>query len=444
MPRDYVAEALSGGISSGLAEHGAGSNLVIKRMSDVPMKPIDWLWKNRIAKGKVTVLAGEGGLGKTTVLLDIAARTSRGNAWPDGEGRAPVGSTIILSSEDDPSDTIKPRLAAACAEMDNVHFIPMVRNDDGSGRQFSLQTDLGALEKEIKRIGDVQLVIIDPITAYLGKVDSHKNAEVRGVLGPLGEMAARLNVAVICNTHFSKVTGGTANNKIIGSVAFVNHARMAIIVTEDPEDSTRRFFIPSKTNISRLTQGLAFRLEERFVEGDGHEVLTTLVAWEIRPVSLTANEVIAALGMGNEGKTQKAEAMSLVQEELANGPKPAADVLTAGRKAGLSPKSLRSAREALGIKPEKDGMSGGWLWSFPKMPSPREGAHQNERASSPPEGIFGDSVPPYRRLCGHCRKDGGRTLECSYGGLAIPYLHRDCIEPWIAQQQQSGGNGGVG
>ena len=217
--------------------------LVMRCMTEVQIKPIDWLWKNRLAKGKVTALAGDGGLGKTTVLLDISARTSRGDVWPDGEGRAPVGSTIILSSEDDPSDTIKPRLAAASADMEKIHFIPMVRNEDGSGRQFNLQSDLGKLEDEIVRLGDVHLVIIDPITAYLGKVDSHKNAEVRGVLGPLGEMAARLNVAVICNTHFSKVAGGNANSKIIGSVAFVNHARMAIIVTEDPEDSTRRLKI---------------------------------------------------------------------------------------------------------------------------------------------------------------------------------------------------------
>ncbi len=87
--------------------------IVMRCMTEVQIKPIDWLWKNRLAKGKVTALAGDGGLGKTTVLLDISARTSRGDVWPDGEGRAPVGSTIILSSEDDPSDTIKPRLAAA-------------------------------------------------------------------------------------------------------------------------------------------------------------------------------------------------------------------------------------------------------------------------------------------------------------------------------------------
>ena len=228
--------------------------LVLVRMTDVAMRPIDWLWKNRIAKGKVTALAGEGGLGKSTILFDIAARTSCGDIWPDGEGRAPICSTIILSSEDDPADTIKPRLAAAGANMDKIHIVPMVRNDDGSGRQFNLQSDLGALERAIKQFDDAHVVIIDPITAYLGKVDSHKNAEMRGVLGPLGEMAARLNVAVICNTHFSKSNGGNANQKIIGSVAFVNHARMAIIVTEDPDDPTRRFFIPSKTNISKLAE----------------------------------------------------------------------------------------------------------------------------------------------------------------------------------------------
>ena len=363
--------------------------LVMRCMTEVQIKPIDWLWKNRLAKGKVTALAGDGGLGKTTVLLDISARTSRGDVWPDGEGRAPVGSTIILSSEDDPADTIKPRLAAASADMEKIHFIPMVRNEDGSGRQFNLQSDLGKLEDEIVRLGDVHLVIIDPITAYLGKVDSHKNAEVRGVLGPLGEMAARLNVAVICNTHFSKVAGGNANSKIIGSVAFVNHARMAIIVTEDPEDSTRRLFIPSKTNISRLTDGMSFRIEERFVEGDGQEVLATMIAWDTTPVTVSANDVVAALGAGDGGKTLKAEAIEFLEDALRDGPLGAADVQSSARKAGHSSKSIRSAREALGIKPEKLGMDGGWVWRLPKMPSTPEDALQNERAPSTPEGIFG-------------------------------------------------------
>jgi putative DNA primase/helicase len=98
------------------------------------------------------------------------------------------------------------------------------------------------------------LVVIDPITSYLGNVDSHKNADIRSVLEPLGKMAATRHVTVIANTHLSKASGGSANSRVIGSVAFVNHARGAFIVTADPDDTGKRLFIPSKTNLGKTTQ----------------------------------------------------------------------------------------------------------------------------------------------------------------------------------------------
>lgn len=113
------------------------------------------------------------------------------------------------------------------------------------------------------------LVIIDPITSYLGRVDSHKNAELRSVLEPLGKMAARQRVTVIANTHLSKASGGSANSRVIGSVAFVNHARAAFIVTADPEDGSRRLFLPSKTNLGRPRDGLAYRIAIARARGDG-------------------------------------------------------------------------------------------------------------------------------------------------------------------------------
>ena len=132
---------------------------------------------------------------------------------------------IILSAEDDAADTIVPRLMAADADLSRVHILSAVRQKDGKGhRSFSLQADLSALEQKINELGDVALVVIDPITSYLGQVESHKNAEVRSVLEPLGAMAARQDVTVIGITHFSKAVGGSAASRVIGSVAFVNHS----------------------------------------------------------------------------------------------------------------------------------------------------------------------------------------------------------------------------
>ena len=152
------------------------------------------------------------------VLAWIAATVSRGGEWPCGEGRSPVGSIIILSAEDDAADTIVPRLIAAEADCLNLHILEAVRREDENGhRTFNLQIDLPELEKKIEELHDVLLVIIDPITSYLGKVDSHKNAELRSVLEPLGKMAARQHVTVIANTHLSKAVNGNANSRVIGT-----------------------------------------------------------------------------------------------------------------------------------------------------------------------------------------------------------------------------------
>ena len=151
------------------------------------------------------------------------------------KGGRRVGSVIILSAEDDAGDTIRPRLDAAGANVKSVHLISAVRQSDGKGRRtFNLQADLSLLEEAIERIGNVRLVIIDPVSSYLGKTDSHKNADVRGTLEPLGDMASRLRVAVVSITHFSKGAGQSAINSFIGSIAFVAAARAAFIVTPRP------------------------------------------------------------------------------------------------------------------------------------------------------------------------------------------------------------------
>jgi putative DNA primase/helicase len=210
-----------------------GSRLVVKCAAHIKPEKIDWLWEERLPLGKCVLVAGEGGLGKSMLLSWIAAAVSQGKEWPCGERRSRCGSVIILSAED---DAARYHCSPTHADCSKVHILEAVRkNDDERQRSFNLQLDLPELEKTIEQLDDVLLVIIDPITSYLGKVDSHKNADIRSVLEPLGKMAAKRHVTVIANTHLSKAAGGSANSRVIGSVAFVNHARAAFIVTADPE-----------------------------------------------------------------------------------------------------------------------------------------------------------------------------------------------------------------
>jgi hypothetical protein len=368
-----------------LDESQRTSGLDLVCMADVKPTSIEWLWPNWLAIGKVSVLAGEGGRGKSTILCDLAARTTTGNRWPDGATAGPAGGVIILASEDDVADTLAPRLQAAGADVARIYVIRSVRDEQQRRRGFNLQADLERLEAEIKKRVNIRLIIIDPVSSYLGPVDSHKNAEVRAVLEPLGEMAARMRVAIICNSHFSKA-GGNANSRVIGSVAFVNQARAAFIVTPDEQDQTRMLLIPSKMNIAPIRHGLAYRIEGCVIDSDGSEITTSRIMYESTPITVSADQALAALIADGNSKSDKSEAIEFLKDQLKAGAMAAKDVKKEAHDAGISSKSLRSARGALGIKPQKASMEGGWVWELPKMPSAAEDARENQWAPSGFEG----------------------------------------------------------
>ncbi len=279
----------------------SGPALVSRCASEIAAEPIEWLWPGRIARGKHTCIAGEPGAGKSQLSIAIISAITTGAEWPCGEGRAIQGSAIILSAEDGAGDTIVPRLHAAGADLGSVQIIDAVKGSGGKGRRaFNLQADLELLEKEITRIGDVVLVCIDPISSYMGKTDSHKNSEVRGVLEPIGEMAERMRVAILSVTHFSKAGANTntkALHRFIGSIAFVGAPRAAFAVIEDT-DKDRRLFLHAKNNLAPAPQGLAFRLQQTIVDPD-RNIVASCTRWESEPVSMTANDALAADAAGD-------------------------------------------------------------------------------------------------------------------------------------------------
>jgi putative DNA primase/helicase len=353
---------------------GHAPALVMQRACDIEAKPIEWLWQGRIAIGKQTMLAGEPGLGKSQLSAFLAATVTTGGHWPNGEGRAELGSVFVLSAEDDAADTIIPRLMAAGTELSRVHIVSAVRTDDHKGRRlFNLQSDLATLENAIAQVGDVRLVIIDPVSSYLGKVDSHKNAEVRTVLEPIGEMASRLRVAVVAVTHFSKGVGSSANHRIIGSIAFVAAARAAFIVSRDPDDENRRIFVPSKNNLGPDRDGLAFRIETRIV---GQGIIAPAVSWDSEPVTRTADEILSAVAKTGHYQNQSAvdETGDWLRELLADGPLPAKQVRSEGDAAGHSWATIKRAKKVLGVEAFREGgvaEAGRWLWRLPAADSLR-------------------------------------------------------------------------
>ena len=340
----------------------ASNRLVVRRASDIAPQPVRWLWPGRLPLGKVTLLAGEPGLGKSQLTCEIAASVSTGREWPLGEGRAPLGNVLIFSAEDDAADTIRPRLEAAGADLNRVSIVTSVNVRRGNARRsFSLQDDLPLLEAEIERIGDLVLVIIDPVTSYLGKVDSHKNAELRAVLEPLGELAARRGFSVLAVTHFSKGGTGSANNRIIGSIAFVAAARAAHIVALDKDDEERRLFIPTKNNVGPKCQGLSFRMQLLKISNGE---FAPSVLWE-GATDISAEE---ALGIGS-GRDRSApareEAEEFLKAILANAPLPQRRIKSEAEQAGVAWAAVRRAKTTLGVTASKSGLDGGWVWELP-------------------------------------------------------------------------------
>jgi hypothetical protein len=341
---------------------------ILRKLEDITREELEWLWPGRIPLGKVTLLAGDPGLGKSFVTLDLAARVSRGQAWPDMPLlKQTPGGVILLNCEDDASDTIAPRLDRAGADETRVVLLEGV-TFLGKRRQFSLESDIPRLAEALGQFAGTRLVVIDPIAAYCGKVDSHKNSDVRGMLAPLAELASVHRVAILTVTHLSKSGGSKAVYRAMGSLAFAAAARAVWAVTKDPTNPERRLLLPAKLNLARDPDGLAYRII------DGR------VAWEYEPVRMHADDAFAAEEESHHQTAQRGlerrEAAAWLGERLAAGPAPSIQVLADAKEHGISERTLRRAFKEMGCRSRK-GSDGQWHWGL-----------------DPQRGLQEDHVPP--------------------------------------------------
>ena len=346
--------------------------LATRCMADVMAKPISWLWPGRIARGKLTILAGNPGLGKSQICASIAAIVTTGGQWPVDGSDCPLGSVIFVNAEDDPADTLRPRLEAAGADLRRVHIIDGVQlglngNGKSSLRQFNLAEHLDQLGDKLTQIGDVAMVFIDPISAYLGgSTDSHKNSDVRALLAPLSDLAARHSAGILGVSHLSKAGSQQALMRVSGSLAFVAAARAAYLVAEDIKDSARRLFLPLKNNIGPDGDGLAFRIEVATVDSPAGSIQTSRIQWEREAATEKANDVLDVGQRGQGGLTPRLKAEQWLRTALVDGPLMAVTVEDLAADEAISKATLRRAADSLGVAKNKNGMGGGWEWSLPE------------------------------------------------------------------------------
>lgn len=264
-----------------------------------------------------------------------------------------------------------PRLDAAEADLSRVPIIQSVAEFDGKRRSFNLANDLELLGRAIDKVGNVSMIMIDPVTAYLGgKVDSHRTTDVRAILEPLDRFADEHKVAIVCITHPPKAAQSKAINSFTGSLAFAAAARMAFVAIDDPEDplSGLQMLLPVKNNIGPMAPGLAYRRIGCVTEKG---IQTTHIVWDPKPVKISANEALRAAEGGAGGKAARREAEDFLKVELADGPRLASEVSEAADGLGISERTLKRARKDLGVVSEKSGYQGAWQWSLP----PDKGGH---------------------------------------------------------------------
>ncbi|MFO1118126.1 MAG: AAA family ATPase [Beijerinckiaceae bacterium] len=360
--------------------------------ASIEMTAIRWLWPGYLARGKMHIIGGAPGCGKTTIVLSLATTVTRGRLFPDASFCRTRGNVIIWSGEDDPADTLAPRLAAAGADMSKVFFVGPVREGDRS-RSFDPAKDAAALRAAIKTAGGAALLMVDPIVSAVAG-DSHKNAEVRRALQPLADLAAEVDAALIGITHFSKGTAGRdPTERLTGSLAFGALARVVMIAAkiEPKEDEPeKRIFARSKSNIGPDGGGFEYDLEQ--IEVPGHaDMFASVVRWG-STIEGTARDILAeAEAAADDESGVKGAVESFLREFLADGPKSVREVKAAAEAHGYSWRTCERAKKAIGVRAVKESLTSGWAWSLgeDRQKTPNT-ANKKAWRSSEKLAVFGD------------------------------------------------------
>lgn len=338
-------------------KNGAGPFVPLGTLlSDVEPEKVEWLWDRRIPLGKITVLDGDPGNGKSALSMDLAARLSVGRTFPDGQPCEAAGS-IIMNAEDGMGDTIRPRLDAAGGDPSLVLSLATISvGDEGDERHLTIPDDIPIIQQHVEHMG-AKLVIIDPLMAFLsGGSDAHKDQDVRRALAPLKRMAEKTGAAVLLVRHLNKAQGGNALYRGGGSIGIIGAARSGLLVGEHPEEDGLRVLAGQKSNLSPPPDSLAYRI---VTAANGHARVEYVGRTEAR-----ADALLRAPG-DHEQRSALREAMEFLRGELKDGPVAANAIKERAGKNGISDATLRRAKADLRVDSRKQS-DGGWIWQLGK------------------------------------------------------------------------------
>ncbi len=323
-------------------------------LANVKEAPIEWLATGLIPLAALTLLVGQGGLGKTTWALDVAARVTRGREVLPSLPTIAAAGVLIVSAEDAVAQVLVPRLRLAGADLTRVHTV------DLSEQGLSVPDDVPWLHQQIGELG-VKLVVLDPLPAFIGgKIDAHKDASLRSALRPLHAMAESLNVAVLGIAHVNKSAGSDVGQRVSGSAAWVNAARSALVFGPKPgadDTDPARILAVGKSNYGK--RGTSHELTLRVPAGEDHPVIAYVGASTVQ-----AHEVLAATN--GEERSKREEAQAFLLQELDDGDRHrSSDVIGRGQKDGHKIRTLQRAANDLGLEITHDGFPRITYWRLP-------------------------------------------------------------------------------
>ena len=338
------------------------------RLADVEPAEVSWLWRPRIPRGRLTLIEGDPGLGKSGLTLAIAAAVTRGELLPDAHGvpAAAPRNVVLIGTEDGLADTVRPRLDKAGADVDRVYALQaaaMIDPEDQREREVGI--DLGNLEaiREAMRSLQPAVVVVDPIQAHLGAgVDAHRANETRPILAGLARLMEEHDCAGLLVRHLAKAgAGGTMIYRGLGSIDFAGVARSMLRVARHPEDESdgnRRVLLQIKCNLALHAPALEFTIGEDGLKWVGSSEVTE---GDVR-------EAEARLGRSRGGARgprpdKRDEAAELLRKVL---PAPVQRVMAEAEDAGISEATVRRAAARLGVKPTQGGRGRPGVWRLPK------------------------------------------------------------------------------
>ncbi len=304
--------------------------------SSIQTAEIEWLWFPYIPYGKLTVLQGDPGEGKSTFILDIAARLTMGKPMPDGFQNSDTFPVIYQCAEDNPADTIKPRLLAAGADCEKVAFI--VNSD------MNLTMEDSRIEMAVREIG-ARLLILDPIQAFMAQDgDMHSASRIRSVLGKLSMIAEKYKCAVVLVGHMNKATGGKNLYRGLGSIDIAAIARSVLMIERDLDEPEIRYMYPIKTSLAKEGPGVAFRFLAggiEYVDGYQHK---------------------AEYREENDRVSKRDHCIFVLSLLLKDGAKKSTDILELMEAEGISARTVKTVKKEMGIRSfrKKDI----WYWGL--------------------------------------------------------------------------------